>query len=75
MFRNRVVNPKFLINMEETELHLNFKATRIVHITKKTVAVNIGDATSSRFTRAVSTAMDATKLPLFVKLRGRVVEK
>ena len=34
------------------------------------MTVNIGSASSKRFTLAVTVAMDGTKLPLFVILKG-----
>ena len=65
--RNRIGDPKYLINKDETAVYLNCSTTRTVHpIGEKTVAVDIGGTTSSRFTTAVSIAMDGTKLPLFV---------
>ena len=58
--------------MDETAVYLNCRPTRTVHPTReKTVAANIGGATSSRFTFAVSIAMDGTKLPLFVIFKGQ----
>ena len=41
---------------------------------EKTVTVNIEGSTYSRFTLAVSIAMDGTKLPLFVIFKKSVVE-
>ena len=71
-FRNRIGDPKYLINMNETAVYLNFSTTRTLHPTgEKTVAVNIEGATSSRFTLGVSIAMDGTKLPLFAIFKGQ----
>lgn len=64
MFRNRVGDPKHLINMGETAMYLNRNTTRTVHST------NIEGATSSRFTLNVSIALDGTKRPCFVTFNG-----
>lgn len=65
--------------MDETVAYLNCSTTRTLPPTgDKPVAVNIGGATSSRFTLAVSFAMHGTKLPIFVllkKQRGEKIEK
>ena len=64
--RNRINDPRYLINMDETAVFLNCAPNCTVHVKgEKTVSVMIGSASSMRFTLAVSAAMDGRKLPLF----------
>ena len=70
-YRQRINNPKYLVNMDETAVYLNISSNRTVHPKgEKTVSIHIGGASSMRFTLAVSIAMDGTKLPLFVIFKG-----
>lgn len=53
-------------------MHLNWHITRRVQPTgEKTVAVNIGEATSSRFIFAVSIGIEGIKVPLVVMFKGQ----
>ena len=71
-FRNRIGDPKRFINMYETNVYLNCTPMRTVHPKgERTVAVNIGGITPTRFTLAVTVAMDGSKLPLFVIFKGK----
>ena len=70
-FRNRINDPRFLINMDETAIYLDCYPNRTVHIKgEKTVSVIIGGVSSIRFTLAITITMDGTKLPLFVIFKG-----
>ena len=63
-FPNQMNNPKFFINMDETAVYLNCSPKRIVHPKgERTVSIRVGGSSSTRFTLAVSVAMDGTKLP------------
>ena len=70
-YKARINDPHLLINMDETAVYLNCSPNRTVHMKgEKAVAMNIGSASSMRFTLAVTVAMDGTKLPLFVIFKG-----
>ena len=70
-FHNRINNPRYLINMDETAIYLNCSPVRTVHPRgEKTVSIMIGGTSSMRFTLAVTVAMDGSKLPLFVIFKG-----
>lgn len=70
-YKQRTIDPHFLVNLDETAVYLNRFPTRTVHAKgKKTVSVMIGGALSIRFTLAVSVAMDSTKLALFATFKG-----
>ena len=74
--RNRIGDPKRLINMDETNVYLNCTPMRTVHPKgERTVAVNIGGITPTRFTFTVTVAMDGSKLPLFVIFKGKRGDK
>ena len=64
---------KYLVDMGETAVCLNRSPTRTVHPKgERTIAIRIGSDTSSRFTLAVTVAMDGTKLPLFEIFKAKV---
>lgn len=70
-FRNRIKNPRLLVNMDETAIYLNCSPKRTVYGKgERTVSIRIGGTSSMRFTPAVTVAMDGTKLPLFAIFKG-----
>ena len=71
-YRQRINNPKLLINMDETAIYLNCSPKSTVHSkSDRTVSIRLGGAVSTRFTLSITVAMDGTKLPLFVILKGK----
>ena len=71
-FQSRISNPKYLINMDETAVHLNCTPTRTVHPKgEKTISINIDNSNTARITVAVSVAIDGSKFPLFVIFKGK----
>ena len=73
-YRQKIDNPKYLINMDETCVHIKCTPNRTVHPTReKAVAILIGRSNPDRIAVAVSVAMDATKLPLFVIFKGKPI--
>ena len=71
-FHNRTNNPKLLVNMDDTAIHRNCAPNRTMHHKgARTVSIRIAGTESMRFTLSVTAAMDGTKLPLFVILKGR----
>eukprot|EP00171_Calliarthron_tuberculosum_P016779 IDg16779t1 len=76
-FKNRVHDPRFFCNMDETAVYFDLKPIRTVHTNgEKTVFIRIGRSSANRCTVCVTISMDATKLPLFVIIkrtpRGRI---
>ncbi len=66
-YGNRIDEPHYLINMDETAVFLNCIPNRTVYmIGEKTISVMIEGTKSMRFKLAISVAMDGTKLPFFV---------
>ena len=64
-------NPRFLVNMGETAVYLNCSPNRSLLLeVEKTVSIMIGGTSSTRFTLAVTFAIDGSKLPLFVIFKG-----
>ena len=71
-YRNRINDPRYLINMDETAVFLNCAPNRMVNVKgEKTVSVMIESSSSLRFTLAISVAVDSSKLPLFAIFKGK----
>ena len=67
-------NPRYLINMNQKAVNLNFSPNLTVDTKgKHPVSIRVGGASSMRFKLCVSIAMDGTKLPLFVILKGKPI--
>ena len=57
--------------MDETAVYFNCSPNRTVHPKgEKTVSIMTGETSSTRFTLAVSVALDGSKLPLFATFEG-----
>ena len=70
-FYSYVNNPKYFVNMDETNVYFNCKPKRTVNLRgQKTISIRIGSSSSLRVTVCVSIAMDGTKLPLFLIFKG-----
>ncbi len=68
----RINNPRYLVNMDETAVHMNCSPNRTIHEKgEKTVSIMIGGASSARFTLPVSVGIDGAYLPLFVIFKGK----
>ena len=68
-------NPKYFLNVNETEVYLKCAPNRIVHPKgEETVSIMSGGSSSMLVTRAVTIAMDGRKLPFFVILNALQVE-
>ena len=65
-------NPKYFLNMDETEVFLNCAPNRTVYPKgENKVSIMVGGSSSMRFTLAVIIAMDGRKLPFFVIFKGK----
>ena len=64
-------NPRYLVNMDQTTIYLNYSPNRTFHEKgKRTISIRVGGSSSMRFTLCMSVAMDGKKLPLFVIFKG-----
>ena len=60
------------MNMDQTAVYLNCSLNRTVDTkVKRTISIRVDRASSLCFTLCASIAMDGTKLPLFVILKGK----
>ena len=60
-----------MVNMDQTNVYFNCAPQTTVHRKgERTISVKIGGS-SSRLTLCVAVAMDGTKLPLFVVMKGQ----
>ncbi len=64
-------DPPDVVNMDDTATYMDCSPNRTIHKTGEgTVSIMIGVPPYDRFTSALSVAMDGTKRPLFVILKG-----
>lgn len=71
-FRNRITNESSLVNMDETEIHLNCSPNTTINLFgERTIAIFVDGTSSMHLTHPVSVTMDETKLPLFLIFEGK----
>ena len=62
--------------MDETAVYLNYSLNRTIHMEgEKTVSIMVDRSSSTRFTIAITIAIDGSKLLLFVILKAHQLEK
>ena len=65
-----ICNPRYFVNMDETNVYFNCKPKRSVSLTgQKTIYIRLGSSSSLRVTVCVSIAFDGNKLSSFLMFK------